>query len=81
MTITATSSGSWDDAEKWLRKMAQGSEIFSRLERFGAAGVAALSAATPKDSGDTAAQWFYEIIEKPGSWSIVWGNNHVEDGR
>ena len=55
--------------------------MFSSLEHFGSAGVAALSAATPKDSGDTASQWFYEIIQERDSWSIVWGNNNVEDGR
>lgn len=79
--IRAASSGSWDDTEKWLKKMAQGSSIFSQLEHFGQAGVAALSAATPRESGETAGAWFYQIIQKQGSWSIVWGNNHVEDGR
>jgi hypothetical protein len=81
MTISASSSGSFDNTEAWLRKMAQGPSIFSQLERFGAAGVAALSAATPRESGETAGAWFYEIIQDSGSWSIVWGNNHVEDGR
>lgn len=81
MTISASSSGSWDDTEAWLKKMSSGSAIFASLERFGQAGVAALQASTPKESGDTANQWFYEIIQKQGSWSIVWGNNHVEDGR
>lgn len=81
MNISASSSGSWDNTERWLKKMTQGPSIFSRLEHFGKAGVAALSAATPKDSGDTAGQWFYEIIQTNGTWSIVWGNNHVEDGR
>lgn len=81
MSINVSSSGSWDDTEAWLKKMAQGPSIFSRLEHFGAAGVAALSAATPKDSGNTAAQWFYEVIQTAGTWSLVWGNNNVEDGR
>lgn len=81
MSISASSSGSWDKTENWLRRMSQGPSVFSRLEHFGQAGVAALSAATPKESGGTAAAWFYEIIQKQGSWSIVWGNNHVEDGR
>ena len=61
--------------------MAEGPSIFSQLERFGQAGVAALSSATPRDSGETANTWFYEIIQDGTSWSIVWGNNHVEDGR
>lgn len=81
MSISATSSGSWDDTENWLKKMSQGPSIFSQLEHFGQAGVAALRAATPVESGETAEAWFYEIIQDGKSWSIVWGNNHVEDGR
>lgn len=81
MTISASTSGSWDETEAWLKKMSSGSAIFARLEHFGQAGVAALSSATPRESGETADAWFYEIIQKQGSWSIVWGNNHVEDGR
>lgn len=79
--IQVSTSGSWDDTENWLKKMTQGSRIFAGLEKFGQAGVAALSAATPRESGETANAWFYEVIEKNGSWSLVWGNNHVEDGR
>lgn len=81
MSISVSSSSSGDDTEAWLKKMSQGPSIFASLERFGAAGVAALSATTPKESGETAGAWFYEIIQDKGSWSIVWGNNHVEDGR
>lgn len=81
MTISVSSSGSWDDTEAWLKKMSEGPKIFAQLEHFGEAGVAALRAATPKESGETAGAWFYQIIQDRGSWSIVWGNNHVEDGR
>lgn len=81
MNISASASGDWADTEAWLKKMSQGSSVFASLEKFGQAGVAALSAATPKDEGETAAAWFYEIIQEKGSWSIVWGNNHVQDGR
>lgn len=76
-----SSSGSWDSVESWLKRVGQGPSIFSQLERFGQAGVSALQAATPADSGETANTWFYEIIQEKGTWSIVWGNNHVDDGR
>lgn len=81
MSISASSSSSGDDTEAWLKRMSQGPSMFSQLERFGQAGVAALSAATPVKSGETANAWFYEVIQERGSWSIVWGNNHVDDGR
>lgn len=79
--IKLSASGSWDDTEKWLNEMSKGSSIFDQLSHYGSTGVAALAAATPVGQGTTAASWFYEIIKKNGSWSIVWGNNHVQDGR
>lgn len=81
MDLSLSSSGSWDDTENWLKRMSQGPSMFSQLERYGQAGVAALSAATPVETGHTASSWFYQIIQTNGSWSIVWGNSHVQDGR
>ena len=80
MTISASSDGSFDKTESWLKKMTQGPSIFSKLERFGDMGVAALAAATPTESGLTARSWYYEIIQEKGSWSIVWGNSNVING-
>ena len=81
MEISAKGTQSGSDTEAWLKKMSQGPSIFAQLEHFGAQGVAALAAATPTDTGETAGAWFYEIIQDRGTWSIVWGNNHVDDGR
>lgn len=81
MVVSISSSGSFDDTEAWLKKMSRGADMFSSLERYGAAGVAALRAATPVDSGETANSWFYEVVQKAGSWSLVWGNSHVNQGR
>ncbi len=79
--IRIDAKGDFDDTEAWLKKMTQGSSIFSSLEKYGQEGVSALEAATPKDSGDTAQMWEYEVIEKRGTWSLVWKNNHVVDDR
>ena len=75
-----TTSGSTDRTEKWLRQLADG-HIFDQLSRFGAEGVRALAAATPQDTGETANSWYYEIKRDANSWSIIWGNSHVVDGR
>lgn len=40
-----------------------------------------MRAATPIEEGETAAAWDYEIIQTNGTWSIVWRNHHVVDGR
>ena len=42
-------------------------------------GVAALKAATPEESGVTAASWYYEIVDRPGYYAIHWLNSHVRD--
>lgn len=74
------SSGSFKNLEAFLNKMAK-DEMFSTLEPFAKQGVAALSAATPFDSGLTAASWSYTIEKSRGSYSITWTNNHIVDGR
>lgn len=79
MKLSYESKGSFDKTEAWLRKMASG-DIFSALDRYGAEGARALSAATPQDSGLTAGSWTYEIENNAGSYSIIWGNTNIVDG-
>lgn len=50
------------------------------LDRFGRMGVDALAAATPKDTGQTAASWEYEIRRSHGSVSIDWYNTNYNNG-
>ena len=78
--IGYSTSGSFDNTERFLKKILYG-DIFATLERFGAEGVAALSASTPVDSGETANSWTYEVKRDKGSWSIIWGNTHIVAGR
>lgn len=50
------------------------------LDRYGKAGVDALMAATPVDSGLTASSWVYDIeISDTGS-RVIWSNTNVVDG-
>lgn len=46
------------------------------LDKYGRRGVAALSAATPKESGVTANSWEYRVTNN----SIEWYNTNVVDG-
>ena len=50
------------------------------LDKYGKEGVAALSSATPVDTGLTAKSWYYKIIQKKGSISITFGNSNVQNG-
>jgi hypothetical protein len=78
--ITASSSGSFDNTERFLKKIKE-DDIFSQLDHFATEAVYALSAATPVDSGETANSWTYEIERSDGGYAIIWGNTHVEEGR
>ena len=50
------------------------------LRKYGQAGVEALAAATPKDTGETAASWSYEIVQTRNGYSIFWNNSNVNRG-
>ena len=50
------------------------------LEYYGQAGVDALSAATPVDTGLTASSWYYEIWKKDDVWTLSWNNSNIENG-
>ena len=52
----------------------------SDLDKYGKAGVEALSSATPVDSGLTASSWYYEITHKSGSVSISFHNSNINNG-
>ena len=48
------------------------------LNKYGRAGVAALSSATPVDSGETAASWYYEITNKNNTITISFHNSNIQ---
>ncbi len=76
--IGVTTSGSFSNLESFLKR-AKNQELLRGLERYGPIGVAALTAATPVDSSNTANSWYYETTSKPGYFSIQWLNSNVED--
>lgn len=50
-----------------------------RLKELGVRGVEALRNATPFDTGETAVSWYFKIVEKAGSISIVFCNSNIVD--
>ena len=50
------------------------------LDKYGTRGVAALSSATPVDTGLTASSWFYKIENKNGIAKIEFHNSNVQKG-
>ena len=77
--ITFTQRGGFYRIEKFFRKMKNRSYM-DILNKYGKEGVAALSAATPVDSGKTAASWSYEI-EFSGEYGHGTGTGGYVQGR
>ena len=50
------------------------------LERYGREGVAALSSATPVDTGRTANSWSYKIEYSKGKATISFHNSNIQNG-
>lgn len=70
-----TTSGSFDNTEKFLRDMSK-NDIKGILGKFGQQGVDALSLATPKRSGHTARSWKYRVDRKGKRWVVEWYNTN-----
>jgi hypothetical protein len=78
--ITFTQKGSFDNSERWLRRV-KSLDFSSLLSKYGEMGVAALSNATPVDSGLTAQSWSYKVEVREGYFSIRWYNTNAEYGK
>lgn len=77
--ISFSSKGDFSKTDTWLEKMLEIVKL-GQLDKYGRKGVEALRAATPKDSGETANSWGYEITRKDGETKIVWTNSHINKG-
>lgn len=77
MPISFSTSGSFDKTDKFLAYLGKGN-LYKNLDVYARRGVAALSAATPVDSGATASSWSYILESGPGYASIWWINTHVD---
>lgn len=77
--ISATSPGNFDKTTKFLEFLKRG-DMYNDLEQYGQRGVDALASATPRDTGETAQSWGYNIGRKKGKVTISWFNTHRVDG-
>lgn len=77
--ISFRQKGDFSKLTNFLEK-AKGTVKVGMLDRYGREGVAALSSATPVDSGLTASSWYYEIKQGTGSISISFHNSNIQDG-
>jgi hypothetical protein len=77
--IGITMSGSFDRTEKFLRFIQRG-QLYRDLDGYAREGVQALSAATPVESGLTAASWTYRLEIGGAGAKITWLNSNVNKG-
>lgn len=77
--ITFRQKGDFSKLTKFLER-AKESVHLGDLDKYGREGVAALSSATPVDTGLTANSWNYKIERRSGSVSIVFFNSNIQNG-
>ncbi len=77
--ITFRQHGDFANLTKFLEGASKPFDI-KILDKYGQAGVNALSSATPVDSGKTANSWYYKIENRKGSTAIVFCNSNVQNG-
>lgn len=74
--ITIKQKGDFKNTERFLKRASK-LEISKILKRYGEKGVAALAAATPSDTGNTAGLWNYEVRVTKNTASISWTNSQM----
>lgn len=77
--ITFRQKGDFSNLTRYLEGI-KGCVNPSILDKYGEKGVAALSSATPVDSGKTANSWYYDVEIKNGSVSINFYNSNIQNG-
>ena len=77
--ITLKQKGNFSKLNRYLERVKETAKI-SILDKYGQAGVEALSSATPSDTGLTASSWYYKIERTKTSATIQFLNSNINDG-
>lgn len=77
--IRLRSKGDFKKADKYFRNLIKASRV-EILEKYGNKGVAALSSATPVESGLTASSWSYRIERSGSRVAIYFINSNINKG-
>lgn len=77
--ITFRQKGDFSKLSRYLEKVKEAAKV-GVLDKYGQAGVAALSSATPIESGLTAQSWYYEIEHTKSSAVIRFLNSNINKG-
>lgn len=82
MSITVKAEGDFSKTFKYLGNLQsfRKQKLMTILKKYGDEGVAQLQKMTPKDTGETASRWSYEIIEKESTITLAFTNDAQNDG-
>ena len=71
--------GDFKNTDRFFKNATTKSIYLYILDRYGQMGVVALSQATPRDSGETADSWTYDVKHSKKKAVITWRNSHITD--
>ena len=74
--ISFRQKGDFSKLDHYFERVKEAAKI-GVLDKYGQAGVSALSSATPVESGKTASSWYYEIKRQNGSVALDFYNSKV----
>lgn len=77
--ISFRHKGDYSKATRYFERLKEVARL-GILNKYGRAGVDALSSAAPVESGKTASSWGYEIEHSAGSAKIVFTNSNINKG-
>ncbi len=77
--ISFRHKGDFSKASRYFERIKEAAKL-GILDKYGRAGVAALSSATPVESGLTANSWDYKIEHSAGSDTLVFTNSNINKG-
>lgn len=77
--ITFRQKGDFSKLTNYLERVKEAAKL-GVLDKYGQEGVAALSSATPVDTGRTANSWSYKVEHQNGSSSINFYNSNYNNG-
>ena len=78
--ISFKQKGNFKNTERFLTKAMAINKFKPILERYGQEGVEALKNTTPKDTGETANSWHFEVEIYKTRSRISWYNTNIVDG-
>lgn len=77
--ISFRQKGDFSKLTRFFGKMKEGIRL-GDLDKYGREGVAALSSATPVETGLTASSWYYKITNKKNQVRITFYNSNLQNG-